>query len=939
MEKPTRHAASAASERFISPEEELAYLRERVKSQEAALQVRESPLESERITKREVAEYAAVPAARILHEKVIMPEHETTHHALKLEPEEHDRQLDGLLRLVSERGIRNALSVVSRMKNPHLEDDFHRALVRYVAEGLPQKGLPLPEKVQRALHLALYEIQPQAHSDTGADEDRDNPLEKLLASSEQLYAGLLSFTGAHEGFSLEIAVPEGSEHASLYLAVPNSKKALTERLIASIFPNARIFEERGDYNIFNYTGEHAAAYATLAHHGAYPLKTAELFEHDPMNLALAAFAKIAKHGEGAALQITVSNEGERYNKHYKKILREVEKGKSLREAFKIAETDLGEALHSVMRQLFSPKAHEESRQDEYRKQGDQVATESIGRKLNSRIVPASIRLVASAKTEERADELLGNLIAPFSQYDDPKGNSLVFKKVSSWSMAKFLHDFTFRVCADDIAMPLSLHEIIAMFHFTAERISTSRELKRSFTKLAPAPVGMASEGIAIGFNRYGAEKNEVHFDAMDRLRHCYVIGQTGTGKTGLIKNMILQDIQNGEGVAFIDPHGSDIEDVLASIPPERVKDVIYFDPAYAARPMGLNMLEYDPARPEMKSFVVDEVYGIFRKLYSDIPEAFGPMFEQYYRNAVQLIVEDPASGSTFVEVPRIFADPAFRALKLSRCKNPIILQFWKKIAEGPQGDAALPELAPYITSKFDVFLTHDLMRPIVSQQKSAFDFRDMMDNKKIFLANLSKGRLGDKNSALLGLVLVSKFLQAAFSRVDSVAGETRADLPIFYLYIDEFQNFATPSISTILSEARKYKLSLTVAHQFIAQLEDDIRDAVIGNVGTKIAMRIGTTDAEFLEKQFAPTFSAKDLESLPNRTGVAAMLVHGTPALPFTIETLDLPTFDYSGVARLKQLSYDTFGRDREEVESEMRAKFDSAAPREPEQKPPAYFQ
>jgi hypothetical protein len=321
----------------------------------------------------------------------------------------------------------------------------------------------------------------------------------------------------------------------------------------------------------------------------------------------------------------------------------------------------------------------------------------------------------------------------------------------------------------------------------------------------------------------------------------------------------------------------------------------------------------------MKTFVVDEVYGIFRKLYDDVPEAFGPMFEQYYRNAVQLVVEDPESGSTFVEIPRVFADAQFRALKLSRCRNPIIVQFWKKIAEAADGEASLGNVAPYITSKFDVFLTNDIMRPIVAQEHSAFDFREIMDGKKIFLANLSKGRLGDKNTALLGLILVSKFLQAAFSRVD-----TRNELPTFYLYIDEFQNFATPSISTILSEARKYKLSLTIAHQFIAQLTDNIRDAVIGNVGTKIAMRIGTTDAEFLEKQFAPVFTAHDLENLPNRTGVAAMLVNGTPARPFTIETVDLPHFDYSRVQELRDLSYQRYGRAREDVEEEVRAKFAS---------------
>lgn len=931
MEQKVRMPAESL-QKFKSPEEELAYLRERVREKEQALEAAPSRLESDRIAKREVAAYAETHPATILHEEVVMPEHDIIHHVLKLEPEAHDVQMDELIRLVSTHGVRNALSVVARMKSPHLEDDLHRILVRYIAEGLPQGGSPPPEKIRHALDLALFTIDPQAHGERSKEETRQMKLQEILSSSEQLYAGLTSLISIHDGFSLEIAVPEGTESAILYLAVPRKKKDLAERLISSVFPNARIAEERGDYNIFNYEGAHAAAYGTLAEHPAYPLKTPEMFEHDPMNVLLAAFAKIAKHGEGAALQITVSSEGDRFNQHYKKMLKRMEKGKPLYNALKVPESAIGEVLYDTFDHMMkSQKQVEEEKNRPARYQQDQVATEAIGRKIKSRIVPAIIRLVASAKEQSRADDILENLIAPFTQYDDPKGNRLRFKKVSSWSISSFLRDFTYRVFDSSYAVPLSLAEITAIYHFTAERVTTSRELKRSFAKQTPAPVDMPGAGITIGLNRYGAEEREVRFDAADRLRHCYVIGQTGTGKTGMLKNMIIQDIKNGEGVAFIDPHGNDIEDVLAAIPPERMGDVIYFDPAHTARPMGLNMLEYDRARPEMKTFVVDEVYGIFRKLYADVPEAFGPMFEQYYRNAVQLVVEDPDSGSTFVEIPRVFADPAFRNLKLSRCNNPIIVQFWKKIAEQAQGDPSLENVAPYITSKFDVFLTNDIMRPIVSQEKSAFDFRNIMDGKKIFLANLSKGRLGDRNTSLLGLILVSKFLQAAFSRVD-----TRGDLPTFYLYIDEFQNFATPSIGTILSEARKYKLSLVIAHQFIAQLDEKIRDAVIGNVGTKASFRVGTTDAEFLAKQFEPSFSAPDLENLPNRHAVLSLLVNGVPARPFSIQTQNLPQFDYSRIDALKELSYQTYGKDREEVEAEIRKKFEAAYGLRPAAQPEA---
>ena len=926
LEKPR----NAAPEKFKSPEEELAYLRERVAEKEAEMETPDNRFEKDRIARREVASYAEMPAANVLHETVVMAEHDILKNVLKLEPETHDKQVDEILRIVQQRGIRNALSVAARMKNPHLEDDVHRALVRYIAEGLPDKGMGVPEKMRRALNMVLFEIQPQAFGEDTTRSRDQYRLEHMLSSTEQLYAGLTSLIDKHEGFSLEIAVPEGSEAAFLYLGVPRAKKVLAERLVSSVFPNARMSESRGDYNIFNYEGHHAASYAALGDHPSLPLKTPEVFDHDPMNVILAAFAKIAKHGEGAALQITVSTEGDRYNHHYKKILRELEKGKNFRKAVKVPETEIMHAIKIVGKQIFLPKEYEMEVEKQFRRSSDQVATEEITKKVKSRIAPVSIRLVASAPTKARAEELLSNLEGPFNQYDDAKGNRLKFKHIGSWGLADFIRKFTYREYDYSITMPLSLAELSGIFHFTAERVTTSRELQRSFAKQAPAPVETPAEGIIIGVNKYGADETPVRFGPGDRLRHAYVIGQTGTGKTGLIKNMIIQDIKNGEGVAFIDPHGNDIEDVLACIPPERMQDVIYFDPAYTPRPMGLNMLEYDRTKPEMKTFVVDEVYGIFRKLYADVPEAFGPMFEQYYRNAVQLVVEDPDTGSTFVEIPRVFADTAFRNLKLSHCKNPIIVQFWRKIAEQAQGDPSLENVAPYITSKFDVFLTNDIMRPIVSQEKSAFNFREIMDKKKIFIANLSKGRLGDRNTSLLGLILVSKFLQAAFSRVD-----TRGDLlPVFYLYIDEFQNFATPSIATILSEARKYKLSLTIAHQFIAQLEEDIRDAVIGNVGTKASFRICTQDAEFLEKQFTPIFTQQDLENLPNRTAVLSLLVNGVPARPFTIQTQNLPSMDYSGLDALKELSYKTYGKDRQEVEDDINRKFDAAYGKKPAVEP-----
>jgi hypothetical protein len=403
---------------------------------------------------------------------------------------------------------------------------------------------------------------------------------------------------------------------------------------------------------------------------------------------------------------------------------------------------------------------------------------------------------------------------------------------------------------------------------------------------------------------------------IDRMRHFYVIGQTGAGKTNILKNMIIQDIQNGDGVCFIDPHGSDIEDILAMIPKERYEDLIYFDPAYTERPMALNMLEYDINYPEQKIFVINELLGIFNKLF-DMKVAGGPAFEQYFRNSALLVMEHPESGSTLLEIGRVLADKTFRDMKLTHCKNPIIKQFWEN-AEKTTGDQSLANFVPYITNKFDVFVSNDIMRPVISQQNSVFNFRKIMDEKKILLVNLSKGRLGDINANLIGLILVGKLQMAALSRVD-MFGQPMND---FYLYIDEFQNVTTDSIASILSEARKYRLSLNIAHQYIAQLQDTIKDAVFGNVGSMAVFRVGPDDAQYLEKQFEPVFSATDIIKLDNHNAYIKMLVKGSPAKPFNIATIRPPVGTPGISDKIKELSYLKFGRPRAEVEEEIMARY-----------------
>ncbi len=467
-------------------------------------------------------------------------------------------------------------------------------------------------------------------------------------------------------------------------------------------------------------------------------------------------------------------------------------------------------------------------------------------------------------------------------------------------------------------MPMNLKEVTSLMHFNTKGLSASEGLRQARSATAPPPFDIPKDGIILGVNKHRNIETEVKIAEDDRLRHFYCVGQTGTGKSTLLKNMIIQDIEMGAGVCMIDPHGSDVQDVLANIPKERFTDVIYFDPAYTARPMALNMLEYDERFPEQKTFVVNELFNIFRKLYGNVPESMGPAFEQYFRNSALLVMEDPLSGNTLVDMSRVLSDKKYRDLKISKCMNPLVKQFWVN-AEKTTGEQGLANYVQYVTNKFDVFLANEIMRPVVAQEKSSFNFRDIMDSKKILLVNLSKGRLGDINANLIGLILVGKILMAALSRSDS----SGADLPPFYLYIDEFQNITTDSIATILSEARKYKLSLSIAHQFIAQLEENIKNAVFGNVDSICSFRVGADDSETLEKQFVPTFTSADLMNIDNRNAYLRLLVNGKPEKPFNIEILPPKPGDRSQIESLKTISYEKYGRDRGEVEKLILEKYD----------------
>ncbi|MFA6353710.1 MAG: TraM recognition domain-containing protein [Candidatus Paceibacterota bacterium] len=910
--------------KFKTPEEELDYLHAHVRAREEQLKnLGHIEHAKENAAEDVIGEYKNIPVEKAVHQDNIIGKKEVEGIVLKLKPETHDSVMEELLGIVLTKGIRNALSVVEAMNNPHIDDDFHRILIQYLKTGQVMLDFKEGTPLYKSLNMTLFEITLPPPTD---EADKSKGFKEFIGAMEQFYAGMQSigegkYNEKENYFTLEVALGNQSDEVVVYAAIPNKHLSLFEKQVLAFYHNAKIREVADDYNVFSENGGAVGAYASFTERAVMPIKTYDNIEHDPMNPILNVFSKLNKTGEGAAIQLIIAPAGDKFINEFHMILDDVKDGISVKHA---ADNfyKFNRAFYKVSKDLLfgAKEKHEDDKKEKYmkgRRAVDQGAAEKIGNKIKSTIMKANIRVIASGESKERAEAILREIESSFNQFSEAASNSFVFERVSGSDLKKLFHDFSYRTFSSDKILPLNLKELASVFHFPVG-IGSQPQLKEAKAGIAPAPIEMGQEGIILGINSYRGKDTEIHLAREDRMRHMYVIGQTGTGKTNIMLNMITQDIRNGDGCCYIDPHGTDIQTILSRIPKERIDDVIYFDPAYTARPMGLNMLEYDPKYPEQKTFVVNEMMGIFNKLF-DMKVGGGAMFEQYFRNSAFLVMEDPESGSTLLEITRVLGDKEFRDMKLAKCKNPIIKQFWIT-AEQTTGDQSLANFVPYISSKFDNFISNDIMRPVVLQQNSVFNFRKIMDEKKILLVNLSKGRLGDINANLIGLVLVGKIQMAALSRVD-MFGKPMND---FYLYIDEFQNVTTDSISSILSEARKYRLSLNIAHQYITQLEEKIKNAVFGNVGSMAVFRVGTEDATFLEPKFKPQFTAQDITKLDNYNAYMSMLVNGQPTKPFNLRTIAPEKGNPDIVNSLRELSYVKFGRDRDEVEAEIMARYSS---------------
>lgn len=713
---------------------------------------------------------------------------------------------------------------------------------------------------------------------------RDNEIkidaaEQLFSSFASLKApkGMFAFSKVGDSITFEIVAKP--QDIRFYVGVPRKLQDMVEKQINGAYPDAMI-KEVEDYNIFDNEGKVAFAGFTLKKDSFKPIKTYKDFALDPLSTFTATLGKM-QEGESAAIQIVIAAAGEEWKKEGRTHITESKKRESNPETAKYS-TD--------------PKE-----------------LEAIEQKISKPGFTTFIRVVVTSSSKEAAEAHLSNIEGAFTQFASPF-NSFE-KDEPKFFKSMLMVDFIYRhLPLFSKGTVLTIEELATIFHFPNKSVE-SPYINWLAARTAPAPANMPTEGLYIGKSLFRGQEKPVFIGKDDRRRHMYIIGKTGVGKSEFLKDMIMQDIRNGEGVAVIDPHGDLVDDILTLMPPERAEDVVLFDPSDMERPIGLNLLEANTE--DQKHFVTSSIINMMYKLYDPQKTGIiGPRFEHSVRNAMLTVMAE--KGNTFVEVVRALTDMSFVQELLPKVDDPMVRRYWTdQIAN--TSDFHKSETLDYIVSKFGRFVTNKMMRNIIGQSESGFNFREVMDNQKILLISLNKGRIGEENSSFLGLILIPKLLVAAMSRQD-MPQEQRKD---FFLYVDEFQNFATPDFAIILSEARKFKLNLTVANQFIGQIDEDIKNAIFGNVGTQCAFRVGVTDAGYLAHEFQPTFNEGDLINVERYHAYVKTLVNGDPTLPFSLDlTRDIEADKKRANPRIaeliRELSRLKYGRDQNLVSQEI---------------------
>ena len=784
--------------------------------------------------------------------------------------------------------------------------------------------------------LYIHLPPPSDDKEAGQRDDRE-VVDENISKAQIMYTiiystlqkGMKSQFYGQRHFSFEIIGTQGT--VKLYAAVPLVMVEVVQQAIVSAYPSARL-EEVPEHNIFSPVGHLSGTTGgefTLKENFAYPIATYQDIKRDPMQSLLNALSTLDKE-DGVGIQILMRPANPDWRKQASAVASKKRKGEKDKKGHQIASGWLKEAVWALWQPPEEKKDGDSGGKD--LSSLDQNVLDSIDDKTRHAGYETLIRVVTSSNVSQKSQAVLRNITSAFALFDAPGRNG--FKFTPAKDMEQFVTSFILRFFPQQNNQSiLNAVELATLFHFPDQKNIPTSQLQRQASKQVDAPRNIPADGLFMGYNLFRGVKKAIRMSLMDRQRHMYVVGQTGVGKSTFLENLALQDMLNGDGFAFIDPHGDTAENLLAMVPKERTEDVIYFCPADMEYPLGLNMFEF--TNPDQKDFLIQETINMLYKLYDPQRQGIiGPRYEQIFRMSALTVMADP-EGGTFVDIPKLFSDDAFVKEKLQHVTDQNVLDFWQKEMPASQRSNDFGEVKAWFVSKFGAFLSNEMMRNIIGQTKSSFNLRDIMDNKKILIVNLSKGKTGDLNSKLLGMIFVMKFQAAAMSRVDTPEND-RQD---FCLYVDEFQNFSTDSFATIMSEARKFHLNLIVANQFTTQLTEEIRDAVFGNVGTVVAFRIGQNDMEALSKYFQPLFDADDLLRVPNYNTIVRTLVNGVPTNPFSMATVPpLGNPNRKLGEALKQLSAAKYGKPRAKVTAEIFSRLATKTPAVmPGQPMPAY--
>jgi hypothetical protein len=782
-----------------------------------------------------------------------------------------------------------------------------------------QKSLHEKQKYERGLEIVplLIHLPPISEDIETNGRDVRDVTDENISKAQVIYNIIAStmetslknrFRGQRH-FGFEIVGLHG--FVNMYALAPVDMIGTMEQALTSAYPST-ILERVPEYNIFNEVGGTnaiAGGQMNLKKEFAYPIATYQDLKRDAMQSTLNALSTLTNE-DGASIQILFRPTDDEWRKTSTNLAGAKRKGDKGINAAAFAKDFLTAFAKA-------PEAKEGDKQKDLSSL-EQSVVDAIEDKTRYAGFEVTIRVIASSNILQNAQAIVNSIVGSFSLFDSPGKNG--FSYAPTKDPDEFITNYILRFFPYHKKRNiLNTIELATLFHFPDQRSTPTTQLERQESKQVDGPRNMPDQGLLLGYNVFRGVKKPIRLGLGDRQRHMYAVGQTGTGKSTFLENLALQDMMAGNGFAFVDPHGDTAEKLLAMVPKERTEDVIYFCPSDMDYPMGMNLFEYQT--DDQKDFLIQEVLNMLYKLYDPQHQGImGPRYESLFRNAALTIMADP-SGGTFIDVPKLFRDPQYAKQKLQYVTDPNVREFWEKEMPQSQRSNEFGDVVSWFVSKFGAFLSNEMMRNIIGQTKSAFDLREIMDSKKILLVNLSKGRTGELNSKLLGMMFVMKFQAAAMSR-SNVPEKDRVD---FALYVDEFQNFSTDSFATILSEARKFHLNLIVANQFTTQLTEEIRDAVFGNIGTVVSFRIGQNDVESLSRYFQPQFDGDDLLRIPNYNAVVRTLVDGVPTQPFSMATLPpLGNPNQELADALKQLSAAKYGRPRAAVEKEIFARLET---------------